>query len=179
MVTDINNEDRLVQDTFAEHLEKELGWENVYAWNQETFGSNGVHLLQGALDGALGSALCLVDILIARLCSPNEKVQVSPFTVRYAMKTMQLLLLLTLLAIAGCVATTPAEIHAGPGKNLCLLAGENCPDRKDSINEIIAKLKAEISKGTAIYTPAELRILQLKLDDYELMLYNLLYSPSN
>ena len=37
-VTDINSEDRLVQATFAQHLEKELGWESVYAWNQETFG---------------------------------------------------------------------------------------------------------------------------------------------
>ena len=38
MITDINSEDRLVQTTFAEHLERELGWENVYAWNQEDFG---------------------------------------------------------------------------------------------------------------------------------------------
>ncbi len=38
MITDINNEDRLVQATFAEHLEQKLGWETVYAWNQETFG---------------------------------------------------------------------------------------------------------------------------------------------
>ncbi len=41
MITDINNEDRLVQQTFADHLEKALGWENVYAWNDETFGANG------------------------------------------------------------------------------------------------------------------------------------------
>ena len=39
--TDINSEDRLVQATFAEHLEKVLGWESVYAWNQETFGAAG------------------------------------------------------------------------------------------------------------------------------------------
>jgi type I restriction enzyme R subunit len=39
--TDINSEDRLVQATFAEHLEKKLGWESVYAWNQETFGPAG------------------------------------------------------------------------------------------------------------------------------------------
>lgn len=38
MITDINSEDRLVQATFAEHLEKVLGWENVYAWKQEDFG---------------------------------------------------------------------------------------------------------------------------------------------
>jgi type I restriction enzyme, R subunit len=39
--TDINGEDRLVQATFAEHLEKALGWDSVYAWNQETFGPTG------------------------------------------------------------------------------------------------------------------------------------------
>jgi type I restriction enzyme R subunit len=39
--TDINSEDRLVQATFAEHLEKVLGWESVYAWNHETFGAAG------------------------------------------------------------------------------------------------------------------------------------------
>jgi type I restriction enzyme R subunit len=39
--TDINSEDRLVQATFAEHLEQVLGWDSVYAWNQETFGPTG------------------------------------------------------------------------------------------------------------------------------------------
>jgi type I restriction enzyme, R subunit len=39
--TDINSEDRLVQATFAEHLEKVLGWKNIYAWNNETFGPDG------------------------------------------------------------------------------------------------------------------------------------------
>ena len=40
-VTGINSEDRLVQATFAAHLEKDLGWESVYAWNDETFGPGG------------------------------------------------------------------------------------------------------------------------------------------
>jgi type I restriction enzyme R subunit len=40
-VTPINGEDRLVQATFGEHLEKKLGWESVYAWNDETFGPTG------------------------------------------------------------------------------------------------------------------------------------------
>ena len=39
--TDINSEDRLVQQTFAEHLEDVLGWENVYAYKTETFGPEG------------------------------------------------------------------------------------------------------------------------------------------
>ena len=40
-VTPINSEDRLVQATFAEHLEQVLGWDSIYAWNQETFGADG------------------------------------------------------------------------------------------------------------------------------------------
>jgi len=39
--TNINSEDRLVQKTFAEHLEHKLGWDSVYAYNQETFGPDG------------------------------------------------------------------------------------------------------------------------------------------
>jgi type I restriction enzyme R subunit len=39
--TDINSEDRLVQATFAEHLERVLGWDSVYAYNQESFGPTG------------------------------------------------------------------------------------------------------------------------------------------
>lgn len=40
-VTPINSEDRLVQKTFADHLEKVLDWESVYAFNDETFGPSG------------------------------------------------------------------------------------------------------------------------------------------
>ena len=40
-VTAINSEDQLVQKTFAEHLVRVLGWDNVYAWNEETFGPDG------------------------------------------------------------------------------------------------------------------------------------------
>jgi type I restriction enzyme R subunit len=37
-VTSINSEDRLVQATFAQHLEQVLGWDSIYAWNDESFG---------------------------------------------------------------------------------------------------------------------------------------------
>ena len=40
-VTGINSEDRLVQETFAGHLEMMLGWDNVFAWNEESFGRDG------------------------------------------------------------------------------------------------------------------------------------------
>src|SRR5512134_2132593 len=42
MITDINSEDRLVQQTFADHLRDRLGWESVYAYNAETFGPTGM-----------------------------------------------------------------------------------------------------------------------------------------
>jgi type I restriction enzyme R subunit len=41
MITDINSEDRLVQQTFADHLRDRLGWESKYAYNAETFGPRG------------------------------------------------------------------------------------------------------------------------------------------
>ncbi|MHB1544461.1 MAG: hypothetical protein ACYCS1_09475 [Gammaproteobacteria bacterium] len=34
-------EDTLVQQTTAEYLKRELGWESVYAYNTETFGPEG------------------------------------------------------------------------------------------------------------------------------------------
>jgi type I restriction enzyme R subunit len=41
MITDIHSEDRLVQQTFADHLRDRLGWESVYAYHTETFGPQG------------------------------------------------------------------------------------------------------------------------------------------
>ena len=56
-VTSINSEDRLVQATFADHLEQVLGWDSIYAWNQETFGP----------DGTLGRADTKEAVLICDL----------------------------------------------------------------------------------------------------------------
>src|SRR4051794_11033070 len=36
------DEDTLVQQTTAEYLKRELGWESVYAYNNETFGPDGM-----------------------------------------------------------------------------------------------------------------------------------------
>ena len=38
--TDIKTQKRLVQPKFAEHLERELGWESANAWNDESFRAN-------------------------------------------------------------------------------------------------------------------------------------------
>ena len=40
-LTDINSEDRLVQKTFADHLRNALGWDSIYAYNDETFSPTG------------------------------------------------------------------------------------------------------------------------------------------
>src|SRR5262249_52418450 len=39
--TGVNSEDRLVQKTFADHLQQMLGWDSIYAHNAETFGPTG------------------------------------------------------------------------------------------------------------------------------------------
>ncbi len=38
MITDVDREDRVVRQTFAEHLEEALGRDSVYARNAETSG---------------------------------------------------------------------------------------------------------------------------------------------
>jgi type I restriction enzyme R subunit len=70
-LTDINSEDRLVQRTFAEHLEKVLGWESVYAYNNETFGS------QGTLGRSSERDVVLVRNLRAALERLNRDLPVS------------------------------------------------------------------------------------------------------
>ena len=60
------------------------------------------------------------------------------------------------------------------GKNLRLLGREESPSRQPSIQEIIADLQDEIARGEAVYTIDELRGLETKLAEYELLLRQLL-----
>ena len=69
--TDINNEDRLVQQTFAEYLEQELGWESVYAFNKEKLDSKGI------LGRADTREVVLVRDLRAALMRLNPELPVS------------------------------------------------------------------------------------------------------
>jgi type I restriction enzyme R subunit len=59
--TGINSEDRLVQATFAAHLKDKLGWDTVYAFNDETFGPGGTlgrkDPTEAVLTGVLRAAL--------------------------------------------------------------------------------------------------------------------------
>ena len=45
MITDINSEDRLVQRTFAENLEKVLGWESNYGYCYPSCGVKGEYCI--------------------------------------------------------------------------------------------------------------------------------------
>ncbi|WP_298437854.1 hypothetical protein [Geobacter sp.] len=87
--------------------------------------------------------------------------------------------ILVAFLIAAATLTAAAEQPPPKGKDLCLLHDENCPDRKDDIVELIAKLKREIARGTEVYTPAELKKLQNKLEEYERLLDVLLYHNTN
>lgn len=58
VITDTNSEDRLVQQTFAQHLRDKLGWESVYAWKEENFGPSGT-LGRAGLACCSGAANCL------------------------------------------------------------------------------------------------------------------------
>src|SRR6266568_2294639 len=73
MITDINSEDRLVQQTFADHLRDRLGWESVYAYNVETFGE------QGTLGRASEREVVLVRDLRAALARLNPDLPESAY----------------------------------------------------------------------------------------------------
>ena len=64
MITAIYSEDRLVQQTFAAHREKALGWESINAYNGKTFWAAGT--LAGASEWDVMLALDLRPA-IARL----------------------------------------------------------------------------------------------------------------
>ena len=79
-VTSINSEDRLVQQTFARHLEEVLGWDSTYGWNEETFGPKGslgrADTTQAVLVGELRTTLrrlnpelpgCAIDDAVRKL----------------------------------------------------------------------------------------------------------------
>ena len=61
----------------------------------------------------------------------------------------------------------PSEQGQQGGKNECLLVAKNCPDQVDSIQQRIERITGEISRGSAVYTNDELRILNRKLDEAE------------
>ena len=79
-VTPVNNEDRLVQTTFAEHLEQVLGWESIYAWNHEIFG----------VDGTLGRSDTKEAVLTRDLKAALERLNpaLPDFAIKDAMREL-------------------------------------------------------------------------------------------
>jgi len=59
-------------------------------------------------------------------------------------------------------------------KDQCLLASKGCATEVDSIQKKIKKLDAEIKKGTKVYSAAEIKKLQEKLDEADKMLDTML-----
>ena len=94
------------------------------------------------------------------------------------MKRIIAVMFFTCLAMAQ-LPTVGAETSRGSDKDLCLLYSQNCANQTLSIQEKIARLKEEITKGTQVYSPAELQRLEDKLKEVEAILDDLLYGPSH
>ena len=75
------------------------------------------------------------------------------------------LLLLTAGMVGSALPAFPADDDAAPQKDECLLLARQCGLSAQSIQDKIERLQEEIAKGTAVYTPEELRRLKQKLDE--------------
>jgi hypothetical protein len=56
------------------------------------------------------------------------------------------------------------EAHQFASKDECVLVAKNCPPDYAYVQNRIDRLNAEIAKGTDVYTPAELKVLNDKLN---------------
>lgn len=59
-------------------------------------------------------------------------------------------------------------------KDECLLASKDCKHEVDSIQQKIKKLQTEIKKGKKVYSVDEIKKLDAKLKEAEVMLDNML-----
>jgi len=79
--------------------------------------------------------------------------------------------LFALLAVLALASLAVAEDKApADGKNMCLLYTENCPNQQPTIQQTIQALQAEIKKGPAVYSRAELELLRQKLANAQSLL---------
>jgi len=83
------------------------------------------------------------------------------------------------VAATAAMASVAGAMNLPFAKNRCLLHEEGCPTAKESLPEKIEHLKREIDKGKAVYTDAELKRLQEKLEEAELLRDFLLYHPGS
>jgi type II secretory pathway predicted ATPase ExeA len=83
---------------------------------------------------------------------------------------------IAILALSAFMMTSVAAFGAEQTKeqkDQCLLASKECRGEVDSIQKKMKKLEAEIKKGKRVYTPEELKALQMKLDEADKLLDNL------
>lgn len=64
-------------------------------------------------------------------------------------------------------------------KDQCLLASKNCATEVDTLQKKIKKLNAEIKKGKKVYSAAEIKKLQQKLDEANALLDDILKGGGN
>lgn len=88
-------------------------------------------------------------------------------------------LVLTVLALSLPFAAKGETKDTSREKDLCLLSLENCGPRQDTFQERIRRLKAEIAKGTDVYTEKELQRLNAMLKEYEFLYDRLMFGPSS
>ncbi|UFS68519.1 hypothetical protein LPW11_11370 [Geomonas sp. RF6] len=87
---------------------------------------------------------------------------------------MKRLVVLIFSAIMMTAAVPVLAQETAQQKDECLLTSKKCANQVDTIQQKIRKLNKEISKGTKVYTPEELKKLQAKLDETNMMLDDLL-----
>jgi len=82
--------------------------------------------------------------------------------------------ILMLAALVGMSAAVPTFAQmTSAQKDECLLVSRNCKNAVDDIQTQIAKIDKEIKKGTAVYTPQELKKLEQKLTEVKELLRDL------
>ncbi len=83
------------------------------------------------------------------------------------------ILITAVFMMSASVPVFAADMMTKEQKDQCLLASKNCKDAVDNIQQKIAKLNAEINKGTKVYSPDEINKLRAKLKEASDMLDNL------
>jgi hypothetical protein len=92
------------------------------------------------------------------------------------------LAILTAATLISALPVLAAEGTAGMGmnpqqmqKDECLLVSQNCRDNVDTIQQRMDRLSREISKGSSVYTPQELRQLEFQLRETQDLLRDILH----
>jgi len=92
-------------------------------------------------------------------------------------KLMATALTLTLFSATSALAVQHGTSHKQMDEQCakeCEMLLKNCAQETDSLQQKIARLNGEIAKGTAVYTVDELKTLDNKLKEANLILKNLM-----